>query len=372
VLRFYWQQLVQRHSRLGLELHSEGAITNQSFVRVLVVDDFAPWRDYILAKLREDRSLQVIDVAAHGSEAVVKAAELHPDLILMDISLPELSGIKAAAKIRELSPESKILFVSQNLDLEVVRAALGVGGLGYVVKSDAELDLLTAIESVMSGKRFVSGLLASHDFAGVLGPQAPMQGDEGHVDLSAWRLMQKKTLGHSHEVEFYSKEASFLARCTRFIGAALANGDATIVILTSSHRKSLRQRLESEGCHVGEAIERGRYFALEPADVFSKLLEDGKLDADRFLRAAGDLIATALNSATGKHPRVAVCGECAALLHAAGKTEDAVEMEQLWNELARIYNVDSLCGYPIEGFRNEEQGPILQRICAEHTAIYSE
>ncbi len=337
-----------------------------------MVDDFAPWRAYILAKLRGNRNFEVIGVVADGSEAVVKAAELHPDLILMDISLGELSGIKAAARIRELSPESKILFVSQNLDVEVVRTALGAGGLGYVVKSDAEADLLAGIEAVMSGKRFVSGLLASHNFAGLPDPQAPIQGAEEHVDLSAWRLMQKKKLGHSHEVEFYSNEASFLARCTHFIGAALANGDAVIVVLAPTRCNSLRQRLESEGCNVGEAIEQGRYLALEPAGMLSKFLANGQPDTDRFLKAAGDLISTALHSATGKHPRVGVCGECPAILHAAGKTEDAIEMERLWNELANIYNVDSLCGYPIEGFRNEEQNPTLQRICAEHTAVYSE
>ncbi len=336
-----------------------------------MVDDFVPWQNYLIAKLGDSSAFQIIGVASNGSEAVVKAAELHPDLILMDINLPELSGIKAASRIRELSPESKTLFVSQNLDLDIVRAALGIGGLGYVVKSDAELDLFTAIESVMSGKRFVSGLLASHDLAGVLGPQASIQGTQENVDLSAWRLVKKKTIGHSHEVEFYGDEKSFLARCTRFMGDALANGDSVIVILTPSRRKSLRQRLESEGRDVGEAIEQGRYLALEPADILSIFLEHVQPDADRFLKTAGDLIATALSSATGKHPRVAVCGECPAILHAAGKTEDAVEMERLWNGLARVYNVDSLCGYPIEGFRNEEQGPILERICAEHTAVYS-
>lgn len=341
-------------------------------MRVLVVDDFVPWQNYLIAKLGENSAFQIIGVLSDGSEAVVKAAELHPDLILMDISLGELSGIKAAARIRELSPESKILFVSQNLDVDIVRAALSVGGLGYVVKSDAELDLLTAIEAVMSGKRFVSGLLASHDFAGVLDPQTPMHGTQEKVDSSTRRLMQKKTIKHFQEVEFYGNEAPFLARCTRFIGAALANGDAVIVVLIPSRRNSLRQRLETEGCDVSEAIEQGRYLALEPADMLSEFMRNGQPDADRFPKAAGDLIATVLKSATGKHPRVAVCGECSALLHAAAKAEDALEMERLWNELSGTYNVDSLCGYPIEGFRNEEQRPIFQQICAEHSAVYSE
>jgi DNA-binding NarL/FixJ family response regulator len=119
--------------------------------------------------------LQIVGFASNGAEAVLKAAGLHPDLILMDVSLPELSGIQAALKIRGLSLESKILFVSQDLDFDVALAALNAGGSGYVVKSDAEIELLTAIVAVMSGKRFVSALLASQDFAGVLGPHAPIR-----------------------------------------------------------------------------------------------------------------------------------------------------------------------------------------------------
>ncbi len=126
-----------------------------------MVDDFVPWRNYLLAKLGENPALQVVRVASDGAEAVLKAAELHPDLILMDVNLPELSGIEAAARIRGMSSESKILFVSQNLDFEVALAALDAGGFGYVVKSDAENELLPAVKTVMSGKRFVSALLAN-------------------------------------------------------------------------------------------------------------------------------------------------------------------------------------------------------------------
>jgi len=342
-------------------------------LRILVVDDFEPWRNYLVAKLAENPALQIVGLASDGPEAVLKAAKLHPDLILMDINLPELSGIQAAAKIRGFSPESKILFVSQNLDFDVALAALNSGGFGYVVKSDAESELLTAIEAVMSGERFVSALLASHDFAGILGPQTPVRPRiEEIVELPGRRLMRNKRFGHSHEVEFYGNDESFLIRCARFIGAALANGDAAISIVTPAHRLRLRDKLESEGWDVAAANEHGRYLAMEPADLLSIFLVNGQPDAAHFFKAGGELIATALKAATGKDPRVAVCGECPALLHAEGKAEAAVELERVWNELASMYNVDSLCGYPIERFRGEAQSPIFQRICAEHSAAYSQ
>ncbi len=153
---------------------------------------------------------------------------------------------------------------------------------------------------------------------------------------------------------------------------ALTNGDSVILAATLSHANDLRQRLESEGCHVAEAIERGRYLVLEPAHVLPESLINGQLDSARLIKFAGNFIATALKAATGKHPRVAACGECSALLYAEGQADAAVEMERLSNELARMYNLDTLCGYPIERFRSEDQRPIFQRICAEHSAVYSQ
>jgi DNA-binding NarL/FixJ family response regulator len=139
-------------------------ISNQLAARILVVDDFAPWLDFVLGKLRENHNLCVIGVASDGLEAVLKTEALQPDLILLDIGLPKLNGIEAARRIRNTAPESKILFLSQESELDVVRAALSAGGHGYVVKSDAEDDLITAMEAVMKGKRYLSRKLAGHSF----------------------------------------------------------------------------------------------------------------------------------------------------------------------------------------------------------------
>jgi DNA-binding NarL/FixJ family response regulator len=134
----------------------EEAISNQSLIRILVVDDFADWRHCILEKLRENRNFQVIGVASDGLEAVLKAEELQPDLILLDIGLPEQNGIEAARTIRKVVPESKILFLTEELDVAVAQAALSAGGHGYVIKSDTDDELIVAIETVLLGKKFVS------------------------------------------------------------------------------------------------------------------------------------------------------------------------------------------------------------------------
>jgi DNA-binding NarL/FixJ family response regulator len=126
-----------------------------SSLGVLVVEDFAPFRRFICSILEKRRDLQVICEVSDGLEAVQKAEELKPDLILLDIGLPTLNGIEAARRIREVAPDSKIIFLSQESSPDLVREALNLGALGYVVKTRAANDLLAAVESVVSEKQFV-------------------------------------------------------------------------------------------------------------------------------------------------------------------------------------------------------------------------
>src|SRR5258708_38969276 len=111
-------------------------------VRVLVVDDYDPWRRFVCALLQEQPGFSVVGDAADGLEAVQKAQDLRPDLILLDISLPTLNGIEAARRIHELVPNSKILFVSANRSCDITEEALRTGARGYVVKAEATKDIL--------------------------------------------------------------------------------------------------------------------------------------------------------------------------------------------------------------------------------------
>jgi len=133
-----------------------------SITRVLVVDDYEPWRKFYSTVLGKQPHLKIIGYASDGLEAVQQAQELQPDLILMDIGLPTLNGVDAVRQIRQVSPTSRILFVSENRSAEVVEMALSTGAEGYVVKEDAGSKLLPAIEVVLEGKRFVSASVAGH------------------------------------------------------------------------------------------------------------------------------------------------------------------------------------------------------------------
>jgi DNA-binding NarL/FixJ family response regulator len=127
-----------------------------SSIRILIADDFEDWRRQVLSLFQARPEWQVIAEAADGPEVIQKAEELKPDLILLDIGLPKLNGVEAARQIRQLSPSSRIVFLSQNNDHDVVRAALGTGALGYVYKMDARSELLPAVYAVLRGEQFVS------------------------------------------------------------------------------------------------------------------------------------------------------------------------------------------------------------------------
>ena len=106
--------------------------------------------------LRAQPELRVIAEVADGLEAVQKAQDLTPDLILLDIGLPNLDGLEAAKRIHYVAPDAAIIFLTANSDKGVVRAALSTGAEGYVLKRDAGRELLTAVAVVLGGDDFVS------------------------------------------------------------------------------------------------------------------------------------------------------------------------------------------------------------------------
>lgn len=127
-----------------------------SAIRVIVVDDFEPFRRFVRASLQARPDIQVICEVSDGLEAVAKAEELQPDLILLDIGLAKLDGIEVARRLRHRLPGTKILFVSANCDTAVIDAALSTGANGYVLKADARSELLPAIKAVLQSEVFVS------------------------------------------------------------------------------------------------------------------------------------------------------------------------------------------------------------------------
>src|SRR5688572_13654457 len=297
-------------------------------LRILVVEDHARFRHLICAELQRRAEFQTIE-AADGLEAVQKAEELQPDLILLDINLPKLHGFEVAKQIPRLAPHARLLFMSQESLSDIVRKALSLGAHGYIQKLSAGTDLLPAIDAVLAGQRFVSRSVAFTEPTDAPDPRR-------------------------HEILFCSDDADVVDGFTRFIAAALNAADAAIALVTESHRTRLLQELRAQGVDIDGAIERGTYLSID-ADVAP--------DPIRFLEAINGVREAAAKAGNAR-PRVAFCGERAGRLWAAGRTAEAVQLEQLCSELA--HDVDILCAYPAP-YTTEDQA--LTSICAEHTAV---
>ena len=295
---------------------------------ILVVEDHPAFRRLICTALERRAEFQIIE-AADGLEAVWKAEEFQPSLILLDINLPKLDGFEVAKQVRTLAPHARLLFLSQESSPDIVREALNLDASGYIHKISAGTDLLSAIDAVLDGRRFVSRSIGFPEPA----------------DAPASRR---------HEILFCPDDAAIIDGFARFVRGALIASDAAIALATQPHRTRLRQELRMQGVDIDGAIERGTYLSFD-ADVAP--------DPGRFIEAI-DGAREAAAKAGKAHPRVAFCGERAGRLWAAGRTAEAIELEQFCGELAP--DVDILCAYLVP-YTGDDQ--VLTRICGEHTAV---
>ena len=191
--------------------------------RVLVVEDHEWWRRYICAELEQTSQWEVVGAVSDGIEAVQKARDLKPDLILLDVGLPGLNGIQAARRILAHDPSSRILFVTEQQSLDIAEVALGIGARGFIVKSDAGTRLVACDGSRGRRRAFHQcengGPWFRRRWAGRAGDSAPR----------SW---------------FYADESSLLDDYARFVEAALDAGNGLVMVFSRSRRDRLYQRLQ--------------------------------------------------------------------------------------------------------------------------------
>ena len=294
---------------------------------ILVVEDHTEFRRLTCTALQRRGEVAIVE-AADGLEAVQKAEELQPDLILLDINLPKIHGFEVAKRVRRFAPDVPLLFMSQESSPDIVRKALSLGA-GYVQKVSAATDLLPAIDAVLAGQRFVS--------RGVL------------LAKPADALVPRR-----HEMLFCADDDAMVDGFARHVAGALHVGNAAIVLVTESHRTRLLQELRMQGVDIDGAIARGTCVSFD-ADVAP--------DPARWLEVIDDVRAAAAKAGNAQ-ARVAFCGERAGRLCAAGRTAEAIQLEEFGDELS--HGVDILCAYP-GPYRNDD--PALMHICALHTAV---
>ena len=309
--------------------------------RVLVVEDHEWWRRCICAELEQPSEWEVVGAISDGIEAVQKARDLKPDVILLDIGLPGLNGIQAARQMLAHDPNARILFVTEQQSLEIAEVALGIGARGFILKSDVGRDLLPAMEAVVEGERFVGAKMAGR----------------------ARRLRR-------HEAGFYADESSLMDDYARFVESALDSGSGLVMVFTRSRRDRLHQRLHSSGIDLDRTIAEGRSLWTDVPAALSSFMVDGRIDEARFWKAASSLIMQAASGSTLHQPRVSACGECAHTLLQDGLADAAIQLEQLWDQVARTFNVDIFCPYSCHGLRCDDESTVFRDLRAAHSAVH--
>jgi DNA-binding NarL/FixJ family response regulator len=313
--------------------------------RVLVVDDFKPFRHYLRSILDKEPQLRIVGEASDGTEALQKVADLQPDLVLLDVGLPQLNGIEVGKRISKLAPLAKILFLSQEFSFDMVQQAFLLGALGYVHKERAADDLLPAIKSVLSDMLFVSSSLIDSQRSG-------------------------ETYTHRHEVVYCSDPSVLLSSYTNFIATTQSAGDKTIVLATKPRLEDIYRQLKAQGLSVDVAIKKGNLVPLDVAEVLPQFMVNEMPDPVRFLKAVCPVI-DRVATETGSHSRVAACGECAPYLMAQGNVDGAIRVEQLWDQLARVFKLYTLCLYASETFDRGYNDRAQHAVSTEHSVVYS-
>jgi DNA-binding NarL/FixJ family response regulator len=129
-------------------------------ITILIADDHAVVAEGLKHLIEAQTDMQVIAIVPDGREAVRQCEELRPDVVIMDLSMPELNGADATRAILEHDPQRRVIVLSMYADHEYVRRALKAGALGYVVKRSAAKDVVDAIRAVHAGQRYISPLVA--------------------------------------------------------------------------------------------------------------------------------------------------------------------------------------------------------------------
>jgi PAS domain S-box-containing protein len=181
-----------------------------------------------------------------------------------------------------------------------------------------------------------------------------------------------RPLSHSteHNLQLYVDDSHLISAMSKYIGRALARGERGIVVATSNHRRELSKQLVNQGFDLKMLTRQGQYVVFDAAETLSLFMARGHIDEQLFYPAAKTMFEQLNQYGDGVvTPRNYIFGEMVALLWAAGKPEEAIRFERLWNRLRESYSFSLVCAYPIMGFYSETELELFVRACGEHSRL---
>ncbi len=168
-------------------------------LKILVAEDHQTVREGIKLLIRGQPDMEVIGEAGDGEEAIELVKQLSPDLLLIDVSMPRMNGLRATKELRKVKPELRILTLTRHTDDGYLRQLIGAGSNGYVLKQSAPEQLINAIRTVARGESFLDPSLTQRVLGGYAG-KAPLRGERsGELSNREEEVLRMVALGYSNK-----------------------------------------------------------------------------------------------------------------------------------------------------------------------------
>ena len=279
-----------------------------------MADDHDKMRSEMARLLASD--FDVVATVADGRAAVEAARALHPDLVVLDISMPGLNGFEAGGLVRDLPDPPRIVFATAHDDASIASAASALGASAVVRKREMLTELVPAVRRALL----------------------------------------------FHAVCFYEDSPSLARTVAWFIGEGLMANQAAVIVATAPHGASIRAELTAMGVNSQEPIDRGELLMLDANEVLHRLMVDGQPDPERFAHTINPVVDKA--AGTGKR-LVRIYGEMVDVLWSSGREDAALSLEVLWHQLIAGRKCSLLCGYS----SGVCQGEGFNMICDRHSHV---
>ena len=308
--------------------------------RVLLADDHIDFLKTVSRHLAA--AFDIVAIAADGRQALDLARRLRPDVVVLDVSMPDLNGFQTLEQLRRDGLETRVVFLTMHSDDEFVTAAINGGAHGYVLKSRLHLDLISAIDHALAGRLFLPSLTSLSTVA-----------------------------GSRHAVQFHANDSHYLNEISQLVGATLRSGEQVVIVTSEATRTGIAQRLQARQIDLAMLAQRGQYVAQDSALALLHAMREGRPDKERVAEMIHGLDLLRLAVPNGPRGRLTICGDMCASLCRNGDFEAALELERIWDDLTRALPFFTVCCYPIDCFENSEALNLLSNVCAAHSAVTS-
>jgi len=306
--------------------------------RVLLVDDHRHLLEAVAASLA--REFDVAAVATDGMQALETAFRVNPDVIVLDVSMPGIDGFQTFRALENAGSRTPVVFLSM-YDADVyVSEAFRCGGRGFVLKSQIERDLASALDQALDGRLFAPSL------------------------TSLYRLAE----GGGHAMQVHGDDESFLDGLATLFDLALRLGDATCVVAPKPVRQRLGDRLQARGWNVGGSSGHTRYVAVDATEALSRVMRNGLPDEALVAEVVAEMEEYRRAAAERATSRLTVFGNMSMLLTEEGNTKAATALENCWDRLTRDLPFLTVCGYSTSCFHGGASD-LLSRIRTAHWAM---